>query len=337
MESDDLTTADAAQLTDPAGHGAVLRTARDTQRLDLSHIASETRIPLRHLEAIEAGNFESLPSRTHAIGFTRTYAKALGLDDAPIVEAVRAQLPSGSMGRTVPSPGIEPGDPAQLPSKGLAWAAAGAVLVLGIGVFAFYKSNFGAGAVPGSPPDSDPQVSASGGTTQLRAAVSTAPTGPVVFTALEDGVWVRLYEQDRERLTERLLKQGETLDVPPTARDPRINTGRPDALGVTIGGQPVAKLAEKPETMLGVAVSAAALAARGAAPAALPADAASAPASSTAPPRAQQRAPQRAPRRTAPRPASNGAEPVVTDPGAAAPASEPAPTNEPPAPSPPGL
>lgn len=267
MDSEDQSSADTASASGPAGTGAgvgaSLRAAREAKRVDLAHIAAETRIPLRHLEAIEAGNFESLPSRTYAIGFTRTYAKALGMDDGAIVEAVRLELADGSMRRTMPSSDMEPGDPARLPSSGLAWAAAGAVVILAIGIFAFYNSYFGAGTVPGSLLSPEPVASASAAAPTPAAAPTAAASGPVVFTALEDGIWVRLYEEGGERLTERVLKVGETLEVPVSARDPRINTGRPDALSVTIGGQAAAKLSDRPVTISGVAVSAAALAARG--------------------------------------------------------------------------
>ena len=74
----------------------------------------------------------------------------------------------------------------------------------------------------------------------------------MVLTALEDGVWVRLYEEGGERLLERTLKQGEAVTVPAAATDPRINTGRPDALSVTVGGQAVAKISDRPETISGV-------------------------------------------------------------------------------------
>jgi cytoskeleton protein RodZ len=299
MDSEDTNSADAAPMPDATGPGARLRAAREARRLELSHIAAETRIPRRHLEAIEADDFESLPSRAYAIGFSRTYAKAVGLDDVSITEAVRAELANGSMRRTMPSSGMEPGDPARLPSSGLAWAAAGAVLILAIGIYAFYNSYFGAGTEPGSLLSPEPAATA---TAPAAPATTSAPalSGPVVFTALENGIWVRLYEEGGERLTERTLNQGETLEVPVTARDPRINTGRPDALAVTVGGQTVAKLSEKPQTISGVAVSAAALAARAAAPAI----------SATATPSAQGAVPLSAPRparRSAPVPAPVGA------------------------------
>lgn len=316
MNSEEFTSAHDAPQPVISGPGATLRAAREAKRLDLSHIAAETRIPLRHLEAIETDNFESLPSRAYAIGFARTYAKAVGLDSEVITDAVRAELADGSMRRTVPQSGMEPGDPARLPSKGLAWAAGAAVLILGIGIYAFASSYFGAGSGPASlvQPEPAATIAPPAPTASPPAAVS----GPVVLTALEDGIWVRLYEEGGERLTERTLKLGESVEVPATAKDPRINTGRPDALSVTIGGQQVAKLSDRPETISGLPVSAAALAARGAA---TPAASASAPATTAAaaprPARRNLSAP--APSREAAPAAGEGSAPVP------APAADPAP------------
>lgn len=318
MDSENLNSADNAPELPLSGPGATLRRAREALRLDLAHVAADTRIPLRHLEAIEQDNFESLPSRAYAIGFSRTFAKAVGLDPAEITDAVRAELADGSMRRAAPSASMEPGDPARLPSAGLAWAAAAAVLVLAVGIYAFYQSYFAAGTEPGS------LLAPAASTAPVAAAPSAAPTpaanGPVVLTALENGIWLRLYEEGGARLFERTLAQGETVTVPATAADPRINTGRPDALSLTVGGQAVAKLSDRPTTISGVQVSAAALLARAAVPAptglATPAEGVATPA-----PRAvTRRAPARAP-------AAEDAAPRETVP--AAPVSDPAPASDP--------
>lgn len=300
MDSEDTNSAATAPELPLAGPGGTLRRAREELRMELAHVAAETRIPLRHLEAIEADDFESLPSRAYAIGFSRTFAKAVGLDPAAITDAVRAELADGSMRRAAPSSSMEPGDPARLPSAGLAWAAAAAVLLLAVGAFAFYRSYFGAGTEPGSLLTPEPVAS----TAPVAAAPAPAPaaSGPVVLTALENGVWLRLYEEGGERLLERTLAKGEAVTVPDTAADPRLNTGRPDALALTVGGQAVARLAEQPVTMSGVPVSAKALLARPAAatpvPGAAPAAGAVVPAVET------RRVPLSAPART---PASEAA------------------------------
>ena len=261
MDSEHTDSAESVQDTPARSAGAQLRAAREELRLDLAHIAAETRIPLRHLEAVEAGNFEALPSRAYAIGFARTFATAVGLDSAKITDVVRSELADGSMRRNAPVSGMEPGDPARLPSAGLAWAGALAALVFAVGAIAFYNSYFGAGREPG--PLVAPAPAASSTPAAQPGAASTAD-GEVVLTALEDGVWLRLYEEGGERLIERTLKLGETVLVPGEAADPRINTGRPDALSITVGGKAVAKLSNRPTTLSGAPVSAAALLARAA-------------------------------------------------------------------------
>jgi hypothetical protein len=73
---------------------------------------------------------------------------------------------------------------------------------------------------------------------------------------------VRFYEADGERLFEAQMVSGETFELPANASEPRINTGRPDAFAITIGGREVPKLAEEPVTMGDTPISAAALLAR---------------------------------------------------------------------------
>lgn len=254
----------------PASAGERLRAAREAKRLELSHISAETRIPLRHLEAIESGSFDALPSRTYAIGFARTYARVVDLDESEITDAVREEL-SDDYGRTsAMAGGMEPGDPAKLPSAGLAWFGGIAALVLVVGLIAFFSSYFSAGtqlpsliAEEESPAEAQEQVAA----TSAEAETAPIAAGQVVFTALEDDVWMRVYEDGGDRLFEAQMASGDQFELPADAVEPRINTGRPDAIGITIGGREVPKLSDEPVTMGDTPVSAAALLARADAPA----------------------------------------------------------------------
>jgi len=298
MDSEQDISAEAAQDTAYAGAGARLRKAREAKRLELSHIAAETRIPLRHLEVIEEGDFSALPSRTYAIGFSRTYARILGLDDAAIVEAVRGELADGSTRRSSVGSGMEPGDPAKLPSATLAWFGAFAALVLAVGLIAFFSSRFGAGTGPA--PIEAPSPTPTPAAAAAAAPADSAPAAEnaeVVLTALGDGVWVRIYEEGGERLLEKQLARDESFTVPADAVDPRINTGRPDLLAITVGGKSVPPLAERPTTLAGMAISAEALLAR---PAPEPAATSTTTSSAAAPATTASIAPRPAARRTAP-------------------------------------
>lgn len=248
--------------------GARLRAARERSGVELSHVAAETRIPIRHLQSIEAGNYDTLPSRTYAIGFAKNYARSVGLDREEIGDLVRAELAADEDGSTAGESKMEPGDPAKLPSSGLVWFGAIAALLLAIGVVAFYSTYFGAGTGP-APLALETEAGTNAGeqavedTSAPTTATALADDGQVVFTALDDGVWVRFYEDNGERLFEDTMESGESFEVPQTADAPLINTGRPDLLAITIDGRDVPKLADEPVTMGDVAVSARALLDRG--------------------------------------------------------------------------
>ncbi len=65
--------------------GDLLREAREAQGHTLEEVEKATRIRLKYLEALEAGDFAALPSRAQARGFLRNYAQFLGLEVEPIL------------------------------------------------------------------------------------------------------------------------------------------------------------------------------------------------------------------------------------------------------------
>jgi len=269
------TSADDLMETPNAGAGDRLRSAREARRMDIAHIAAETRIPVRHLESIEAGAYDALPSRTYAIGFARSYAKIVGLDERSITDAVREELSEGGAYQSVIAGGMEPGDAAKVPSRGLAWFGAIAAFLLIAGVIAFSSRYFGAGdALPsliasgetaaeadGSGLAESATDTSSGGSGESVAAATS--DGQVVFTATGEGAWVRFYEEGGERLFEGVMEEGDTYEVPSDAQDPRINTGRPNLFNITIGGAAVPPIATEMVPVADTPVSASALLARG--------------------------------------------------------------------------
>ena len=67
--------------------GSRLRRAREAAGLGVAALAAQTRISQRQIEAIEAGDFGALPGRTYAVGFSRSLARAVGLDEAEVAAA----------------------------------------------------------------------------------------------------------------------------------------------------------------------------------------------------------------------------------------------------------
>ena len=263
---------DGETIVEQQGIGQRLREAREAKGLSLEQVAAETRIQERYLTVIEAGDFAALPSRTYAIGFTRTYARTLGLDEHEAVDQVRAELAAGDPDRVEKPAKFEPGDPARVPGRGLAWFAALAAVLLLAGIYAFYSSYFSPGLGPA--PLQDPearQVAANEAQPQAAASPAQQPGGPVVFTSEMDGTWVKFYDASGERLYEAQMDEGDSYTIPADAEGPQVWTGRPYALAITVGGREVPKLSEEDTVIRDVPVTAEALLARSDTPAAAPA------------------------------------------------------------------
>jgi cytoskeleton protein RodZ len=259
--------------------GGRLRAGRDAAGLSLAQLSDITKIPQRHLESLESGDFSALPGRTYALGFARTYARAVGLDGDEIVTAMRAEY-TGAMPRAdvAPTPAFTPGDPARVPSSGFAWVAGIVALLAAVGGYVWWQNYYTPSLdlpslLPADKPS--PAPSASAPAQPAPTPTPTTPSGPVVFTAQGDSVWVRFYDgASKKILTEKSLSRGESYTVPTDVADPRLWTGHPEQLDITIGGQSIPRLASEMKTMKDVPVTAAALTARGA-PAAAPAPGAS--------------------------------------------------------------
>lgn len=266
----------------PQSVGERLRIMRESAKLDLNDIATRTRIPLRHLESIERGDYAALPSATYAMGFARSYARALGAEEAPLIARLREE-----MGREDPAmrgqQPYEPVDPSRVPSRLLAWTAL-IVAILVIAGYALWRSQYyGTDAGPAAPATvadapSAPPATIPSATSPLAVAEAPAPAGPVVLTATAP-VWLRIYDARKVKLLEKEMAVGESFTVPANADNPQILTGRPDALKVTVGGREVPPLGTAQKSIRDVGISAAALAARP--PAAAPA----APSGAAPPPR----------------------------------------------------
>lgn len=249
--------------------GSRLRRAREAAGMGIAAIAAQTRISVRQIEAIEAGDYAALPGRTYAVGFSRSLARAVGLDETEVAASTRAELNELQLeNQQRPAPTFEPGDPARVPSARLTWLALGGVVLAVIAAIVFLPSLFSpAGSLPSILPADQPSAPSAAAPAQPAAP---APAGPVVFTALQPGVWVKFYDAAGNQLMQKELAQNESYTVPTDKGEVLLWTARPDELGITIGGQPVAKLSDIQKTMKDVPVSAAALLARGSTPAAAP-------------------------------------------------------------------
>ncbi|WP_343528341.1 helix-turn-helix domain-containing protein [Sphingomonas sp.] len=305
----------------PARAGDVLRAAREAQGLSLGDIGARTRVPSRHLAAIEASDYQSLPSATYAVGFAKAYARAVGADEVAIAQAVRADV--DRLGRRVAEYVPQDiADPARVPSRGIAVLGVGLALALLILAGLWYgtdlfRRDHSAQDVPAPTP-----LASAAPTPQVTPTAAPVTAGKVVLTANGD-VWLRVYDADNVTLKMGTLKPGEQYEVPADAKGPLLNVGRPDKLTVTLNGTAIPPLGDGSRAVKDVRIDPAAIAAR------LSGQAAPAAASLT---RVDRGAARARPLRASARP--TGGEGNGEAGGAAADAPAPAPSSTPAAPAP---
>lgn len=265
---------DAATALFPERVGDRLRAARLAAGIDLSDVATKTRVPLRHLAAIEGGDYAALPGNTYCVGFVKAYARVVGIDEDGATDDLRAELRELNLDQRAERIEYQVADATRLPSKTLAWVAAAVALLVLIG-FGVWRSSLVSDPDPvteiAATNSEDETVEAPGaddlapiGTTVSPSPEAPPPvnaTGQVVLTATSP-VWMRVYDAADKVLFEKEMIAGERFIVPPDANNPQIRTGRADLISVTVDGKAVATLGPAQRTVKDVGISAAALAAR---------------------------------------------------------------------------
>jgi cytoskeleton protein RodZ len=157
--------------------GADLRAARERLGWTIEDVSAALRIRLPHLEALEEGRIDLLPGNAYAVGFLRTYARALGLDPDEIARRFKAE--ASEVNRRT-----ELVFPAPMPQRGV---PAGAVILLGvvlaIGAYAGWYRLSGEGKLPPETVAPVPERLATLAEQAVPPSPPAAPTVPVVVAA----------------------------------------------------------------------------------------------------------------------------------------------------------
>ena len=111
---------DAAPRSGPQPIGAYLAGQRCLRGITIEELSAQTRIPLRSLERLESGHFDSAVDGVIR-GFIRTVAEALGLD------------PDEALNRTLEEPGQGPRVTPRLSLRRVSAVVLGVVLLAAVG------------------------------------------------------------------------------------------------------------------------------------------------------------------------------------------------------------
>lgn len=211
--------------------GEQLRAAREAKGMSLEDIAAQTRIPRRHLESLELGDWSKLPAPTYTVGFAKSFATVVGIDRTEIGDKLREEMGGTRPEYSPASEVFEPADPARTMPKWLVLSAiAGIILVVLLMTWLNNRSL----QQPAGEPEAvvNEQVAAA----PAAPAAATAAQGPVVLSAIEP-VWLSVYERGGSKLFEGVLNAGQEFQVSDTATAPLLRTGKPEALRIMVGSQ----------------------------------------------------------------------------------------------------
>jgi len=248
----------------PLSIGERLQQAREAKGLSVEDVASQTRIPIRHLNHIEHEQWDALPAPTYCIGFVRSYANAIGLDGAELGRELREQL--GTTRSRAPAPEYyEPADPARVPPRSLAIVAGLIAIVLVVG-YLIWRSSLDRPQEPAAVAESSPPADAPAAGPRPQPRPQPPPqalAGQPVTLVATDEVWLRIGEAGGgAALFQGILTAGQRFDLPPTAQRPVLRTGRPQVLRVTVGGRDLGPIEPVERTVSDVSLRPEDLAAR---------------------------------------------------------------------------
>ncbi len=250
--------------------GSYLKEAREKAGKKIEDIAQDTRVPLRHLKAIEVSDYSGLPGKTYAMGFVRAYARSLGLEEAPIIARLRTELGADDYRPAHQYEAYEPADPARIPPKTLVITAT-LIAALLAGAYGVWKSGVfdSSNEVTVSDTELTPEAADPAATNPAPATAQTpvvADTAPVLITA-KDTVWFRIDDATGKRVYETELKTGDRYTVPAGTKGLTIRTSRPQAMEITVDGQMVPQIGAADTLVKNVSLDPAELAKRLGAPA----------------------------------------------------------------------
>ena len=237
--------------------GEQLRRAREARGTTLREISEQSRITMRHLEAIEADDYKNLPGGIFNKSFIKAYARHIHFDERLALElytrTLHARGEADEEAATSPrrSQVYTDGDTARSPLVTFLLSAAmlGIIVLVVIAGYHWYQRKEGAAATapaaarPNDQPPAEPSPT---------PQVAAAPAGfNIQVRAKDEDVWLST-SVDEEKRSDKTLKPDEgAMQFAPQARLAlRYSKTKADKLEVTINGQVAQAPPPNPKTGL---------------------------------------------------------------------------------------
>ncbi|MET0650535.1 MAG: helix-turn-helix domain-containing protein [Pyrinomonadaceae bacterium] len=224
--------------------GEQLRRARLERGINLREVAEQTRITMRHLEAIEADDYKSLPGGIFNKSFIKSYARHVGFPEARALELYE---------RTARERGFQQEEPATSPQRsrvymgdtsrsplmtyGLSAVIVGLLILAVYGVLGYYRRTDAEGPAAAATP-TPAAAAASQPSTAATPTPPPAADGFKVQLKAARPFWLTSWQEGEKKRRGRFLKPDAPEEFEPTAAlNLHYDRASADALQVTVNGR----------------------------------------------------------------------------------------------------
>lgn len=230
--------------------GETLRAARLAKQVSLQQVEKETKIKLKHLEALESGQFANLPAPVYARAYLRTYAQYLGLDPAPLLRSFNEECDVKEPRGVQSEVKVRGGGPVVTPGP---FIAVGIVTLVVVAAFYLYQQyslfvgnwSSGSGADGGltmmATPEPTQAVVIQPTATPAPTATPTPRTDVTIEVKVIQRCWFRVVVDGAE-VYQGTLEAGDSRSW--TGKDKIwMRAGNPSGVEVVFNGKPQGRLA----------------------------------------------------------------------------------------------
>jgi transcriptional regulator with XRE-family HTH domain len=224
--------------------GEQLRRAREARGVNLREVSEQTRITMRHLEAIEADNYKELPGGIFNKSFVKSYARYVRFDEARAVElyertARQSGVYSDEVATTPQRSRIYIGDPARSPivTYGLSAVIVGILILVVYAGLHYYRRTEGVQTAGATPTPSTAAAPAQGTAATPPPALAAADGFRIQIKATRS-FWLTSWQDDEKKKRGRFIKPDAPEEFEPTAAlNLHYDPTSADALQVSVNGR----------------------------------------------------------------------------------------------------